>query len=178
MYLLWVCRSKKRREFRGGIASRDGFTAVPLRRVGLLTVDAQCPPWIVWTRIQSQTRTITGADRQMLTFSITEKDVGRAHVPAPVLVDGSNIWLTRVHAIERPITPVLFLRKRVIRRLDVYRIVWIRDLVKPELGTILPRPRVLQKPSWFSSGSVEPEEERRRTASVGSSSPPPPKIAS
>ena len=114
----------------------------------------------------------------MLTFSVTEKDVGRAHVPASVLVDGGNIWLTRVHPVERPVTPVLLLCERVICRLDVYWIACIRDLVEPELGTILPRPRVLQKPSGFSSGCVEPEEERRHTSSVGSSSPLPPKTVS
>jgi len=123
-------------------------------------------------------RTITGADHQVLTFSVTEKDVGRAHIPTPVLVDGGNVWLTRIRTAKHLITPGLFLKERVILRLDVYRIVWIRDLVEPELGAILPRPRVLQKASGFSSGWVEPEDERRHTASVGSLSPSPPKTVS
>jgi hypothetical protein len=106
-----------------------------------LTVDAQRPPRVI--------------------FSITEKDVGRAHVPAPVLVDSGNVRLTRVRIPEQPIAPGLLLRERMISRLDVHRIVWIRDLVIPKLGTILPRPRVLQKPSEFSSRGVELVEERK-----------------
>jgi hypothetical protein len=98
------------------------------------------------------------ADHRGLTLSVAEKDVGRGHVPAPVLVDSGYVWLTRVHIIEYVITPGLFCRERVIDRHDVHRIVWIRDLVIPELGTILPRPRVLQEPDEFSPRSAELEE--------------------
>jgi len=73
-----------------------------------------------------------------LTFSVTEKDVGWIHVPAPVLVDGGNVRLTRVRIVEHPIAPGLLLRERVICSLDVHRIIWIRDLVIPKLGTKLP----------------------------------------
>jgi len=73
-----------------------------------------------------------------LTFSVTEKDVGRTHVPAPVLVDGRNVRLTRVHIVEQPIAPGLLLHEREIGSLDVHRIIWIRDLVIPKLGTKLP----------------------------------------
>jgi hypothetical protein len=98
------------------------------------------------------------ADHRGLTLSVAEKDVGRVHVPAPVLVDSGYVWLTRVCVLEHLITPGLFLRERVISRYDVHRVVRIRDLVIPELGTILPRPRELQKPDEFSSRSTELEE--------------------
>ena len=99
-------------------------------------------------------RTPPGADHQRLTFSITEKDVGWTHVPATVLVDSGNVRLTRVHIVEQLITPVLLLRERGVGRHDVYRIVWICDLVISKLGTVLPRPRVLQKPDEFGSSGV------------------------
>jgi len=73
-----------------------------------------------------------------LTFSVTEKDVGRTHVPTPVLVDGRNVRLTRVRIVEHPIAPGLLLRERVIGRFDIHQVIWIRDLVIPKLGTKLP----------------------------------------
>ena len=73
-----------------------------------------------------------------LTFSVTEKDVGRTHVPTPILVDSRNVRLARVRIVEHPIAPGLLLRERVIGSLDVHRIIWIRDLVIPKLGTKLP----------------------------------------
>ena len=91
------------------------------------------------------------ADHQKLTFSIAEKDVGRIHVPAPVLVDSGNVWLTRIRVVEGLITQGLLLCDREICRRDVHWIVWVRDLVKPKLGTILPRPRVLIEPAESSS---------------------------
>lgn len=85
----------------------------------------------------------TVVDHQILTFSVTEKDVGWSHVPTPVLVNSGNIRLRRLFIVERLITPFLLLRDREIGRLNIHRIVWIRDLVKPKLGTKLPRPRKL-----------------------------------
>jgi hypothetical protein len=85
----------------------------------------------------------TVADYKRLTLAVTEKDVGRGHVPTPVAVNGGNIRLRRLLTVERLITPFLLLCDREVRRLDVHRIIWIRDLVKPELGTELPRPREL-----------------------------------
>lgn len=84
-----------------------------------------------------------GAVHQRLTFSIAEKDVGRGHVPTPILVKGGNVWLKRFLIVEQLITPYLLLRDRVIGRHDVHWIIWIRDLVIAKLGTILPRPREL-----------------------------------
>lgn len=95
-------------------------------------------------------RSATRADHQTLTFSVAEKDVGGRHIPAPVLVDSGNVWLTGIHVVERLVTPGLLLREREIGWHDVHRIVWVCDLVIPKLGAILPRPRVLQKPDEFS----------------------------
>ena len=47
VHLSWVCRSKERGKYRGSVASGDGFATVSLRGIGLLTVDAQCPPWVI-----------------------------------------------------------------------------------------------------------------------------------
>lgn len=77
------------------------------------------------------------------TFSVTEKDVGRGHIPTPVLVDSGNIRLRRLFIVEQLIAPFLLRRDRDIRRLDIHRIVRVRDLVKPKLRTILPCPRKL-----------------------------------
>jgi len=93
-----------------------------------------------------------------LTFSVTEKDIGRSHVPAPVLINSRNVRLTRVRVVEQPIAISLEHRERVVGSLDVHRIIWIRGLVIPQLGTILPWPRVLQKPDEFSSRGVESAE--------------------
>jgi len=73
-----------------------------------------------------------------LTFSVTEKDVGGTHVPAPVLINSRNVRLTRIRVVEQLIAPGLFHCERVVGRLDVHRIIYIRDLVIPKLGTILP----------------------------------------
>ena len=85
----------------------------------------------------------TVINRQRLTFSVTEKNVRRSHVPTPVLVDSGNVRLRGFFIVEELITPSLLLCDREICRLDVHRIGWIRDLVEPKLGTKLPGPREL-----------------------------------
>ena len=47
-----------------------------------------------------KSKTRAEEDYQRLTFSVAEKDIGRAHVPTPVLVDSGNVWLTRVRMRE------------------------------------------------------------------------------
>jgi hypothetical protein len=80
-----------------------------------------------------------------LTLSVAEKDVGRGHVPTPVLVNSGNVGLRGFFIVERLITPLLLLRDREIRGFDVQRVVWVGNLVKPKLGTKLPGPRELRK---------------------------------
>ena len=47
MHLPNIRRPKERREFRRSVADGNSLATVPLRRVGLLAVDAQRPPRIV-----------------------------------------------------------------------------------------------------------------------------------
>ena len=110
---------------------------------------------------------------QRPTFSVIERDVGRARVPTPALADSPSLWPTRIRIYELLVAQGLLPLDRMMGGFDIHRIIRIHALVIPELGAVLSCPRGLREPGGFNSRSTEQAEGKgRHTASLGLLQPP------